>query len=404
MPIAVPAGARRVELIFLLGALTAFAPFSTDMYLSALPTLAHDFASTAAAAERTLTTFFLGFALGQSLIGPLTDRFGRKTPLYVGISVYVLASLGCALAPTIGALAALRFLQALGACAGIVSARAVVRDLFEPRDAIQVLARMLLVMGVAPLLAPLVGGYVLVAFGWKAIFFILAGLGTLALIAVWLRLPETHRAEHVRASLHIGGILKDYGGLLRDRRFVAYGLGAGIANSGIFAYITGSPHVFIELFHVAPQNYGWIFGANVLGLVSVSQINAALMKRHRDPATTLRRAHLIQGVAGLLLLAAAWLRIGGLATLLPPLFCYIALNGAVMPNATALAMVPHAARAGMASALLGSLQFGCAALASLAVGAIQNQTAIPMALVIAACGVIGTTLNLTLAGRPPSPT
>jgi MFS transporter, DHA1 family, multidrug resistance protein len=400
-----PTGARRVELIVLLAGLTAFAPFSIDMYLPALPALAHDFAGTAAAAERTLTTFFLGFSVGQSFIGPLADRFGRKKPLYVGLTLYMLASLGCVFAPSLGALAWLRLLQALGACAGIVTARAVVRDLFAPKDAIQVLARMLLVMGVAPLLAPLAGGYVLVAFGWKAIFVILSAIGATALLAVWFRLPETHRAEHIRSSLRIGGILRDYAGLLRDRRFVAYGLGAGIANAGMFAYITGSPHVFIDVFHVAPQNYGWLFGLNACGLIGLSQANAFILKR-RDPAIVLRIAHLMQATAGVLLVAAAWFGFGGLYTLLPPLFIYIALNGAVMPSATALAMAPHAGRAGLASALLGTLQFGCAALASFAVAALQGHSAVPMALVVAACAVVGTTLNLVLAppARPPSPT
>ncbi len=358
-----PTGARRVELIVLLGVLIACAPFSIDMYLPALPTLAHHFTASAAATERTLTTFFMGFATGQALFGPLADRFGRKPPLYVGLTPFTIASLGCALAPSIEVLAGLRLVQALGACAGGVTARAVVRDLFSPRDGIQVLARMILVMGTAPLLAPLVGGYVLVTLGWKAIFLILAAIGAVALTASWLLLPETHRAEHARTSMHIGGILRDYFGILRDRQFLAYGLGAGIASGGVFGYVTGAPHVFIEIYHVPAQSFGLLFGLTALGMIIMSQASAYILRYH-EPATVLRAAQIVQTVAGVALLAAGATGFGGLYGLIPPLFLYVAMNGAVGPRSTALAMAPHAAQAGLASALLGTLGFGSGALAS----------------------------------------
>ena len=397
-----PTGARRVELIVLLGVLIACAPFSIDMYLPSLPTLAQVFSASAAATERTLTLFFLGFATGQAIFGPLADRFGRKPPLYFGLALFTVASLGCAFAPSIEVLAGLRLFQALGACAGGVTARAVVRDLFSPKEGVQVLARMILVMGTAPLLAPLVGGYVLVTLGWKAIFLILAGIGAVALIAAWLQLPETHRAEHARTSLHIGGILRDYFGILRDRAFLAYGLGAGIATGGVFGYVTGSPHVFIELYHVPAQQFGLLFGVTALGMIVTSQASAYILKRS-EPTTVLRIAQTVQAVAGLALLAAGTTGAGGLYGLIPPLFVYVAMNGAVGPSSTALAMAPHAAQAGLASALLGTLGFGSGALASLAVGLLQGPSAFAMTLVVALCGLTGLTLNLTLARRP-SPT
>jgi DHA1 family bicyclomycin/chloramphenicol resistance-like MFS transporter len=397
-----PTGARRVELIILLGVLIACAPFSIDMYLPSLPTLAQVFSASAAATERTLTLFFLGFATGQAIFGPLADRFGRKPPLYFGLALFTVASLGCAFAPSIDVLAGLRLFQALGACAGGVTARAVVRDLFSPKEGVQVLARMILVMGTAPLLAPLVGGYVLVTLGWKAIFLILAGIGAVALIAAWLQLPETHRAEHARTSLHIGGILRDYFGILRDRAFLAYGLGAGIATGGVFGYVTGSAHVFIELYHVPPQQFGLLFGVTALGMIVTSQASAYILKRS-EPTTVLRIAQTVQALAGLALLAAGTTGAGGLYGLIPPLFIYVAMNGAVGPSSTALAMAPHAAQAGLASALLGTLGFGSGALASLAVGLLQGPSAFAMTLVVALCGLTGLTLNLTLARRP-SPT
>lgn len=399
LSVSAPTGARRAELIVLLGVLIACAPFSIDMYLPALPTLAQVFSTSAAATERTLTTFFLGFATGQALFGPLADRFGRKPPLYVGLALFTVTSLGCAFAPSIEVLAGLRLFQALGACAGGVTARAVVRDLFEPKDAVQVLARMILVMGVAPLLAPLLGGYVLVTLGWQAIFLILAGIGAVALTAAWLQLPETHRAEHARTSLHIGGILRDYFGILRDREFLAYGLGAGIATGGVFGYVTGSPHVFIEFYHVPPQSFGLLFGATAAGMIIMSQASAYIL-RYYPPTKVLRMAQSVQAFAGIVLFAAGATGIGGLYSLIPPLFVFVAMNGAVGPSSTALAMAPHAAQAGLASALLGTLGFGSGALASLAVGVLQGPGAFGMALVVAVCGLAGLTLNLTLVRRP----
>ena len=397
-----PTGARRVELIVLLGVLIACAPFSIDMYLPSLPTLAQVFSASAAATERTLTLFFLGFATGQAIFGPLADRFGRKPPLYAGLALFTIASLGCAFAPSIEVLAGLRLFQALGACAGGVTARAVVRDLFEPRDAVQVLARMILVMGVAPLLAPLLGGYVLVTLGWKAIFLILAAIGAVALAAAWLQLPETHRAEHARASLHVVSILRDYFGILRDRSFLAYGLGAGIASGGVFGYVTGSPHVFIEIYHIPAQSFGLLFGLMALGMIIMSQASAYILKYH-EPATVLRTAQTVQAVAGVVLLVAGATGFGGLYGLTPALFVYVAMNGAVGPSSTALAMAPHAAQAGLASALLGTLGFGSGALASLAVGLLQGPSAFAMTLVVAVSGLAGLALNLTLAPRRQSP-
>lgn len=377
----------KAETIVLLASLVSIAPFAIDTYLPALPNLASAFHDSPAAAQRTLTTFFLGFAFGQSIVGPLTDRFGRKRPLYFGLGLFVTASFACSFAPDLTTLAVLRLFQAFGACCGGVVSRAVVRDLFEEQEGAHVLSRMLLVMGLAPLLAPIVGGYLLVWFGWRSIFWFLGAIGAAILLLAHIRLSETHDAANVR-TLHLGRIFADYAHLLTQRHFLGYGLGAGISSAGLFAYITGSPHVYIDLFHVRPEHFGYYFGLNALGLVIASQGNAWLIRYYPLPRL-LFFAQTIQATGGAVLLFDAVTGFGGLWGIVIPLFFYVPLNGAVMPPATALAMQPHRARAGLASALVGTLQFGMSAIASLVVGMLGGHSPVPMALVVAGCGITG---------------
>ncbi len=378
---------KRTELIVVLGALTAFAPLSIDMYLPALPTLEKVFVTDPASVQVTLAVFFLGFALGQTFFGPILDRFGRKPPLYVSLTIYILASAGCAMAPSIEALSVLRFIQAVGACAGVVSSRAMVRDLFEPKEMARVFSALMLVMGVAPILAPLIGGYVMAAFGWRAIFWTLALFGVFCLVAMALRLPESHHAA-ARKPLHPGAILRGYGRLLIHRDYICYALTGGFPMAGMFAYIAGSPFVFIELYGVAPQDYGWFFGANALGFVAVAQVNARLVRRF-EMTRILRAANAVQTVFGILLVGLALTGAGGLFGLAAALFGFIACIGLILPNASALAMAPHGERAGSAAALLGTLQFALAAVAAMSVGAIHDASALPMAGIIAICGALG---------------
>jgi len=380
-----------------LGALTAFAPMSIDMYLPALPTLARLFQAQAVEVQLTLAMFFVGFALGQAFYGPLADRFGRKPPLYAALMLFTAASIGCALAPTIHALAGWRFAQALGACAGIVIARTIVRDLFEPHDAVRAYAALMLVMGVAPILAPLFGGYILVHFGWPAIFWVLAGFGVICLALAVFRLPETHRGEAPH-PFELGHILAGHGRLLRHRRYLGYALTGGFSSAGMFAYIAGSPFVLIDLYRIPPHHYGWIFGSNAFGLILASQLNGRILHHRFGGDAVLYGANLVQTLAGIILLAAVITGIGGLVGILVPLFFYIACIGFVMPNATALAMAPHGRNAGAASSLLGTLQFGLAAVVAIMIGAIHNRTALPMAAVIAVCGTLGLIFHRTLVG------
>jgi DHA1 family bicyclomycin/chloramphenicol resistance-like MFS transporter len=389
---------HRTELIVILGALTAFAPLAIDMYLPAMPTMALGLGANASQAQFTLASFFLGFALGQAGYGPLADRFGRKPPLYAGLILFAASSAGCALAPTVGALAALRFLQAIGACAGTVIARAMVRDLFEPHDTPRVYAALMLVMGAAPMLAPLLGGYLLIAFGWRAIFWVLTACGVASFLAVWLRLRESHDRAQAQ-SLALGRVLGDFGALLADRRFMGYTLAASVSLAGMFAYIAASPFVFITLYGVAPVQFGWLFGINAFGIIASSQISARLVRR--IPADTLLHiAGAVQAVAGIALLAAAATGAGGLVGIVVPLFVFVSGIGFVMPNATALAMAPQGRKAGTASSLLGTIQFSIGALAATAVGVLNNGTALPMTGAIALFGVLGLALYRLLIGRP----
>ncbi len=384
-----------LRLTLILGALSAVSPMSIDMYLPSLPALERDFSTDAAAVQLTLSAFFLGLALGQALYGPLADRHGRRPPLLAGIALYVAASVGCALATSIEALVALRFLQAMGGCAGVVIARAVVRDLFEPQAAARMLSLLMLVMGVAPILAPLAGGAILVWAGWRWIFAALALFGLACLLAVAVGLPETRPAHTVRPGL--AGSLRIFAGLARDRRFLGPALTGGLAQAGMFAYISGSPFVFIQVYGVPAQHYGWLFGLNALGIIGGSQLNRWLLRRH-PAAAILGVANGVTATCGLLLLAVAWGGAGGLPLLLAPLFGYVASLGFTYANAAALAMASFPEKAGSASALLGTVQFGAAAVAGSVVGHLHDGTAVPMAAVIAACGLLALAARLGLMG------
>ncbi len=381
----------------ILGALTAFAPMSIDMYLPSLPTIAAGFGVESAAVQFTLASFFIGMALGQAIHGPLADRYGRKPPLYAGLALYVAASVGCALAPDIATLTVLRFAQAVGGCTGVVIARAVVRDRFDARASARVYSLLMLVMGLAPILAPFAGGWILALAGWRAIFIALALFGLACLLAVWRYLPET-RPTGTTAGGGIGAALRVYGALLRDRSFLGYTLSGGFAQAGMFAYITGSPHVFIELHGVPAQAYGWLFGLNALGLIVSSQLNRRLLLRHTADAI-LRRANRATVLLGLALLAVAASDWGGLPALLAPLFGYLASLGFTAPNAMANALAHQGTRAGSASALIGTLQFAVATVSSALVGLLGAGSALPMAAVIAGCGLLAYGAHRILVGE-----
>ncbi len=369
-------------LVLILASLTAFAPLSIDMYLPSFPRIAADFGVEISTVQLSLATFFIGLALGQLLYGSITDRFGRKKPLYVGLVIYFLTSIGCALTPNIETLIVLRFFQALGACGGIVIARAAVRDLFDHSESARVFSLLMLVIGVAPILAPFIGGYVALFFGWHAIFIVVAVFSAIILFAVFKFFPETREPNpNVKLSRTFG----TYRNVLKDREFLGFTLSAGFALGGLFAYITGSPFVFIDLFGVRPENYGWIFGSNALGLIALSQINARLLRRF-EPTQLLRVGFIANVIISVFLIAAGFFNLNfwGVAI---PVFLYVASLGLIFPNATAGALSKQHENTGSASALMGSLQYGISALVSSLVSYFSNGTSIPMTAGIGLCGV-----------------
>lgn len=391
-----PAASRPLALLVVIFAsLTAFAPLSIDMYLPAFPQIAADFGVSVARVELSLAAFFVGLAFGQLLYGSATDRFGRKKPLYIGLSIYCLASLACAYAPNVEALIVLRFFQALGACGGIVIARATVRDLFDHSESARVFSLLMLVMGVAPILAPLIGGYVTLFFGWHAIFVVVSVMSALCLATVYEFLPETREPD---PTVRLSGTFGIYVNILKDNRFLGFTLAGGLAQAGMFAYITGSPFVFIELFGVPAQYYGWIFGSNAVGLIALSQINGRLVRSY-DPTKILRFSLSATAFLGLLLIFAGIFSFGFWGVVIP-VFLFVASLGMVFPNSTAGALSEQAQNAGSASALLGSLQYALAATASSLVSYFNNGTSLSMTVLIGVCGIAAIlALNLLVGSK-----
>ena len=345
------------------------------MYMPALPTIGREFHVSIAAVEHSLASYFLGIAIGQAVVGPLSDRFGRKWPLLIGLGLYVLGSLACALTEGPLTLDAARFVQATGGCAGTVLARACVRDLFPPGEASRIFAQMLLVLSVSPLFAPLFGGWLLLVASWRWLFWIQAGLAALALVAVYFRLLESHPGSD--RAIHPVAVVRDY---LGDRRRQALPGLCPVGHPqrrGMYVYLTGWAHVVIDLFHVAPQYFGYTFLLNGIGLILASQTTARLL-HHRPAPRLLFWALLVQTVAAVLALVFAWTGWGGLLGLLPWLFLYCSLLGAVNPTAAGLALMGFGESAGMASALMGILIYGGGAIASMIMGAFNPATPVPM--------------------------
>ena len=374
-------------LVVLLGALTAFPAMSIDMYLPSLPTLAKDLHATAGQAQLTVAAFFTGLALGQLVYGPWSDRAGRRPPLVFGIGLYVAASIGCVLAPNVDALIALRFLQALGACSGSVIARAAVRDRYEGHEVVHVLSLLLLVMGLAPILAPFLGGALLLVGSWRLIFAVLTTFGVLIGAAVLWRLQES-RSAATEAQARSESPLAAYGALLRSRAVVGYVLAGSLSGAALFTYIADAPDLLITQYGVAPQHFGWVFAINAVGLIGGAQLNARLA-RTVPSVDILRRALLVGTGFAIWLAVIAWTGWGGLIGLLIPTFGVISTMGFTQPNATAGALSVDALRAGSTSALLGAGGFGCGAAAAGLASFVHDGSAKPMAAMILIAFALG---------------
>jgi DHA1 family bicyclomycin/chloramphenicol resistance-like MFS transporter len=371
--------------ILILGALSAFGPLAIDFYLPAFPAMALAFGTDEKHVQLTLAAYFLGLSIGQLAYGPVADRFGRRIPLLTGVGLFTAASLACAFAPNLEWLMGARFIQALGGCAGMVISRAVVSDKCDAVGSAKVFSQLMLVMGLAPILAPMLGGLLVNTTGWQSIFLVLTGFSALAGLAVALGLPESLPAHVPRQPL--SGALRQYGRLLSDPVYLGHALTGGMAIAGMFAYIAGSPFVFIKLYGVPAEHFGWLFGVNAAGFILVAQVNARMLAK-RGPAFLLTRTVWIYVGAGLALLAVSSLHTEQLWPLLIPLFVCIASLGCILPNASACAMNGQGARAGSASAMLGCLQFSIAAGAATLVGVLHDGSAMPMAMVISLCGIL----------------
>jgi DHA1 family bicyclomycin/chloramphenicol resistance-like MFS transporter len=359
-----PTRSRKLAVLVVLGGLSAFGPLSIDMYLPALPRIAGDLSTSDTLVQITLTACLVGLALGQALAGPLSDTLGRRRPLLASLVVYAVASVLCAVAPSISLLIAMRLLQGLAGAAGIVIARAVIRDLREGPALARLFAMVMMINGLAPILAPVVGGQVLRFGSWRWVFVILAVLGALLLAAVVAWLPESLSPDRRHAG-SIARTLRTFASLARDRTFVGHLLTIGLSFGAMFAYISASPFVLQQLRDLTPQQFSLVFGANAVGLVVCSQLTGVLVGRV-DPSRLLRLGVVLQvcGTVGVLLVVAS----GPLWGLLVALFVSVATIGLIMPNATALALADHGAHAGTASAMLGTVQFLVGALAPVLMG------------------------------------
>ncbi|MEV7415780.1 multidrug effflux MFS transporter [Streptomyces sp. NPDC089919] len=382
--------ARRTGLLvtFLLGALSAITPLTMDMYLPALPEITDELASPAAAIQLTLTACLAGTALGQLVVGPLSDRYGRRRPLLAGLAGYVLASLACAVAPSVGLLIGCRLAQGLAGSATIVIARACVRDLYDGMEMARFFSTLLLISGAAPVIAPLIGGQLMRFAPWRAVFLVLAAFGVLLALAVWRLLAETLPPER-RNSGGPAAALRTMRGLLRDRVFTGYMLAGGFTFATIFSYITASPFVMQEVYGASPQAFSLLFGLNAVGLIIAGQVNGKLLVG-RVPLDRLLSGALLLSVAAttsLVLLTTGVFGSAGLVPVAASLFVMMSAMGVALPNTNALAMMhtPHAA--GSASALLGTAQFLVGAAASPLVGLAGEGTAVPMAVVQLSCAL-----------------
>lgn len=342
---------KRLSLILILGSLTALSPFSIDMYLSAFPQMAQYFKTDISQVSLTLSSYFIGIASGQLFYGPLMDRFGRIKPLYAGLLIYALASIACSFSHSIDMLIVCRFLQAVGGCAASVGAFAMVRDLFSAKESAKVFSMLILVLSVSPLLAPTFGGYLTVYFGWSSIFYALAVISLIIFAVVAKYLPESHKADksHVLKPIPI---IKNYYSILKEPHFYAYAISGAIGFSGLFVYLASSPIIFMEIFKVSEQVYGWIFAIVAMGMVGMSQVNVVLLKRYSNQQVLFFAISMLV-IASLTFLVCAFTGFYNVYSVVATMFVFLSCLGLSNPNSAALAMAQFGSKAGSAAALLG---------------------------------------------------
>ncbi|HCU92864.1 MAG TPA: Bcr/CflA family drug resistance efflux transporter [Actinobacteria bacterium] len=393
---------RRLGLLVVLGALSGFGPLSMDLYLPSTPTIAVDLHAGQALVQLTMSGCVAGLALGQLVAGPLSDSLGRRRPLLAGLAAFVVMSLACAVAPNIGVLIVFRFLQGMAGAAGIVVSIATVRDMYDARDTARILASLTLVSGLAPVLAPVIGGQLLRVTSWRGVFCVLGGIGLALLAASWW-LPETVPAAR-RQPPRFARMLADSATLLRDRQFAGNAVTVALSTAALFTYISTLPFIVEDAYRQSAQRFSLIFAVNALGLMAMGQLSARLVRR-RSPAALLCTALVLQAAGAAALIAAASVGHPPLPWLLVPMFVIVAGFGMMRPNGTALALAGHAAIAGTASAYLGAMQFLSGAVLAPLAGVGGQGSAGPAAIIIGVLCVaaLGLHLAITRGGRPPVP-
>jgi DHA1 family bicyclomycin/chloramphenicol resistance-like MFS transporter len=374
---------QQTIVILILGALSTVSPFAIDMYLPGFPAIAEDLSTSIASVQLSLTSYFIGIAAGQLLYGPMLDRYGRKVPLYIGLGIYILASIGCALTVSINALIAMRFLQAVGGCAGMVAAQTLVRDLFPLNKTAQAFSWITLVVAVSPLIAPSVGGFVIASYGWHAVFIILAVITTLISVAVYFFLPRGRKPDP-SISLKPASVVANFLTVLKQRQFITYAVAGGLATSAPFAYIAGSAYVFMNIYHTTEKQYGLIFALVGGVIISSTQLNHFFLKRFKSEAIV-RAALIYQLIMGLVLATGAGLGWFNMTGLIIFICLFLAGHGLTNPNAMALSLAPFSRHTGSAASLLGSFRMAMGGLVSALVSAFHNETQMPMIIAMVLC-------------------
>ncbi|WP_304234413.1 multidrug effflux MFS transporter [Jiulongibacter sediminis] len=374
-------------LILILGVLSAIGPFSIDTYLAGFPKIASDFNVSIDYVSYSLSSFFIGISVGQMLYGPLLDRFGRKTPLLIGLVVYLLASLGCAVSPSIEILIGLRFVQAVGGCVGMVAPRAIVRDLFPLHESAKVFSLLILILGVSPIIAPSVGSFMISALGWHSVFFLQAAMGLTLFLSVFFALQESKGPDET-VSLKPRPITKTFWKVFTNTQFFTYAFAGSLVAAGLYAYVSGSPLVFMEIHGLTEQQYGWLFGFLASGLILSSQLNNLALKWFTSEQIV-KVSIPLQVFFGILLVVLSLFDLHSIYSIVALLFLFFCCQGFSFPNSSALSLVPFSKEAGSASALMGALQMGFGALSSALVGVFADGTDLPMTAIIASFATLG---------------
>ncbi|KAF2326799.1 multidrug effflux MFS transporter [Flavobacterium ginsenosidimutans] len=377
---------KYIQLILILGSLTALGPFSIDMYLPGFSGIAKDLNTTVAKVSMSLSSYFIGISAGQLLYGPLLDRFGRKKPLFIGLLVYILASLGCVYVTDIDDFILLRFIQAIGSCAATVASVAMVRDLFPVKDIPKVFSLLMLVLGLSPMLAPTIGGYVTEDYGWHTVFFILMCMGIAVLLASQIGLPNSYKPD-TSISLKPKPIISNFLKVLKEPQFYTYAFTGAIAFSGLFTYVAASPIIFMDIYHVDAKTYGWIFAFMSVSFIGSSQLNSVLLKRFSSEQMIFA-ALILQSIVSIVFLVLSLNNLLGLYETIAILFVFLGCLGISNPNTAGLTMAPFAKNAGSASALMGAIQLGLGSLASFAVGIFVKDSVAPMVFIMTVTTII----------------